>query len=84
MRLIEKTVSDGAIRHGSLAVWGFSAGSPSVTSSLSCRMLLNLAAHSSRVTCGRAEVSVDRGFWGAARSRLSEFTNRLAFPVSQN
>ncbi|GBP59028.1 hypothetical protein EVAR_15031_1 [Eumeta japonica] len=44
------------------------------------RMLLNLAARSSRFTRGRAEVSVDRGLWGAARPRLSRFKTDSPFP----
>ncbi|GBP55869.1 hypothetical protein EVAR_89693_1 [Eumeta japonica] len=49
----------------------FPVESPPVTSSLGCRLLLDLAARSSRLTRGRAEVSVDRGLRGAARPRLS-------------
>ncbi|GBP64229.1 hypothetical protein EVAR_38716_1 [Eumeta japonica] len=64
---------------------GFSLGSLSVTSSLGCRMVLNLAARSSRFTRGRAEVSVDRGFRGAARPHSSRFNkNRLPFACSKN
>ncbi|GBP71954.1 hypothetical protein EVAR_47900_1 [Eumeta japonica] len=59
---------------------GFPVGSSSVTSSLGCRMLLNLAARSSRFACVRAEVSVDRGLWGVARRHLSGSKNRLPFP----
>ncbi|GBP14741.1 hypothetical protein EVAR_9643_1 [Eumeta japonica] len=62
----------------------FPVESPSATSSLDFRMLLNLAARSSRFDCGCAVVSVDRGLWVAARLFLSRFKNRLAFPVSLN
>ncbi|GBP21737.1 hypothetical protein EVAR_10914_1 [Eumeta japonica] len=42
-----------------------------------------LAACSSRFTRGRAEVSIDRGLWGAARSHLSWFKNVFPFVCSK-
>ncbi|GBP60218.1 hypothetical protein EVAR_44593_1 [Eumeta japonica] len=59
------------IRPAHLPPWGLPIELPSVTCSMGCRLLRNLTARSSRLPRCRAELSVDRGFRGAARPRIS-------------
>ncbi|GBP53446.1 hypothetical protein EVAR_17521_1 [Eumeta japonica] len=60
--------------------------SPSVTSSLGCRMLLNLAARSCRFTRGRSEVRVERGptRCGSTSSLPLETKGDLKFPLARS